>query len=127
MKRQRIDDEKVYVIAFENDARELHVSHQILKECKTFVNLTADDPTCERICVPTNKAFFDAHDLCIVFAALGGTYQLKNLNSMKDIIRVNNAADYLECGAVLDALSEILDERVAGKSVEEMRRIFLEV
>lgn len=52
---------------------------------------------------------------------------MKNLKSMKEIIGVANAADYLECGVVLDALSEILDERVAGKSVEEMRRIFLEV
>lgn len=132
MKRQRIndnkdadhDDQRVFVIAFEDDARELRLGHRILNECKTLVNLIIDDPTCEKIYVKTTKEMFDAHDLCVVFAALSRTYHLGNLKTMKEIIRVANAADYLDCGYVLDALSEILDERVAGKSVEEMRKLF---
>lgn len=117
------DNDTEYTLAF--GSRELQIPKTSLEKCKTLSEWLKENPNSTRVDIVESGALFHAQDLCMLFACLDGSFKLQNLKHIWELIPIANAADYLDCDVVLDAIAVILDQRIAGKSVEEMRKQFV--
>lgn len=124
LKRQRdsLREEDTYTIAF--GSLELEISKTVLEKCETLSEWLKENPDSTRIEIVQSQELFHPQDIRMLFAALDGSFKVQTLRHMNELMSLANAADYLNCDVILNTIASILDDRIAGKSVEEMRKEF---